>query len=121
MDGYTTITIDSGTVSGTFYIPANQIQFLDQETLVNTGSSSITLYRDIANSSSYYRERIVCASFTQPVYYSGSGSSNGVYLSDASITSYSPLAQLYRDSYLFEPLLIFLLFLLVTLKVVKRR
>lgn len=117
MDDYAMVTLDGGSLSGDWYVSKALVQFLTSD-LGNSGSSTIYLYRSLDSSGNYSREYISISSLGSAVYHPSSG--NNSYINGYSVSYTSMAAQIYRQAYLFEPLLILLLGFLVVVRLVKK-
>lgn len=107
-DEFCTITID-GQYAGTYYIGAQNVQYIEDGTLFNTGTSTITLY---ASKDSTGYPRIQIPSLSSPRYYANY-SSNYVVITDISRTDFNISTQLYRLNQKYSStIIIFMLFLL---------
>lgn len=107
-DEFCTITID-GQYAGTYYIGYQNVQYIEDGTLCNTGTSSITLYRS-KDTSSY--PRIQIPSLGSPRYYANNGTSY-VVISDISRTDFNMASQIARLNTKYQStIIIFMLSLL---------
>lgn len=89
-DGICTITID-GSYPGQYYIPCNQVQYIEENTLINRSSSTIYLYK--SNSSSY--PRIQCQFNSFPIYQTGT-TTGSITITNITYTQFNLQAQIER-------------------------
>lgn len=100
-----TISID-GQYAGEYYVSCNYVSYLEDGTLYNNGSNTITLYPS-KDHETY--PRISVSSLSTPVYYSGSGY-NYVDVTDITRTDFNVYSQIYRFNSLYaQPLIVFCL------------
>lgn len=92
MDGYSIVTIDGSSYSGDYYINDVQVKYLT-DTLGNSGSNTIYLYKSIGNKSSDY---IRIDSLGLPYYYRNKNYDYEL-VSGYSKVSFNPKAYLLRD------------------------
>ncbi len=102
-----TVTFE-GDHGGTYYVPCEYVESIDQETLINTSNTTITLYPSIRhyngnNSYNYIRLN----SYSYPLYYS-SYSSYDEITNVSNVTFNSNAAKAFSLSYIN----LFLMFLL---------
>lgn len=100
MDDACTVTFE-GDQGGTYYVACNLVEYIDNESLVNTGNTTIYLYSDIqqgTNSAS-----ISIPAFSYPRYYSGN---QYRYITNAYNISFNSNSSYYRDFDLVEIVLI---------------
>lgn len=108
-DDFCTITID-GSRGGEYYVACQYVPYLENGTLYNNGSNTITLYSS-KNHDTY--PRIQISSLSLPYYYSGSGY-NGVLINDISRTDFNLRSQIFRFNNIYaEPVIFFCLIVLM--------
>lgn len=109
-DEICTVTID-GSYAGTWYVPAQYVSYLENGTLYNNGSNTITLYSS-KNHETYPRISIPALGY--PVYFASS-QYNGVTITNISRTDFNLYSQIHRFNNLYAQSLIFFLLLLLLL------
>lgn len=114
MDDYCTVTF-TGTKGGTYYVACSLVEYLNEE-LVNTGSSTIYLYKDILQGSS--EDTITIAAGSYPRYGSGY---NYYYITNADNVSFNNRAYFYRERGLVDIVLISLLVSINFIRLMVRR
>lgn len=111
-----TVTID-GNYGGTYYTSCSSIQYIEDGSLFNIGSSTITLYPQKSNQN---YPRISIPSNSYPRYYANSSTSY-VELTNISRTDFNIYSQIYRYNERYSSIIIsFMLIFLCMYKVVKR-
>lgn len=117
MEGYTTVTItgEDSNINGTWYVPANQVQYINDE-LINFSSSSISLYK---NTSSSY-PRISLPSNQNPIYYDNGYNNYYSFSVNPDQVSFNINSQIYRIAPYWEPIICTLLFFLVFARLIRR-
>lgn len=88
-----TVTFD-GTYGGTYNVPCDQVQYINDE-LINVGSSS-TIYLYPAAAQSSRNQYIALQSMLYPRYYSGSGYGY-TEITNASNVTFNGLGNLYAE------------------------
>ena len=63
-----TVTID-GSYSGTYYVPCEYVDLINNDSLINTSNTTITLYPSIRHYNSNSYDYIRCNSYSYPIYY----------------------------------------------------
>lgn len=116
-DDLCTVDID-GRYAGTWYVPAQYVSYLENGSLYNTSSNTITLYNS-KNHDTYPRIQIPALSL--PYYYSSS-IYNGTLINDISRTDFNLRSQIYRFNNIYaEPLIFFLLAVLCFNRLIRGR
>lgn len=91
MDDYCTVTF-TGDQGGTYYVACNLVEYIDDESMVNTGSSTINLYSSPQQSSN--SAAISIPAFSYPRYYSGN---NYRYITNADNISFNFRSSFHRE------------------------
>lgn len=107
-DEFCTVTIN-GNYGGTYYVGYQNVQYLEDGTLYNTGTSTITLYAS-KDSSGY--PRISIPSLSRPRYYASSNI-NYVTITDISSTNFNMASQLARFNTRYSSAVISILLILL--------
>lgn len=100
MDDYCEVTF-TGTKGGTYYTACNLVQYISDDNLVNTGSSTIYLYSSPQQSNNSYDIQI--SAFSYPSYYSGN---TRYYITNATNISFNNRAHYYREHDMVEIVLL---------------
>ena len=115
MDDYCTVTFE-GDQGGTYYVAANLVEFIDDESLVNTGSSTIYLYTSPQSGTN--TAAISIPAFSYPRYGSGY---DYHYITNAHNITFNNRAYFVRDFDVVEVVLLTLLASLSFIRVIFRR
>lgn len=115
MDDYCTVTFE-GDQGGTYYVAANLVGYIDDESMVNTGNSTIYLYTRPQQGTNEYT--ISIPAFSYPRYYSGSYYR---YITNAHNITFNNRAYFIRDFDVVEVVLLTLLASLSFIRVIFRR
>lgn len=99
MDDACEITFE-GTRGGTYYVACNLVEYIGEE-LVNTGSSTISLYPDFQQGIN--QNTITIPALGYPYYTSGT---QRYYITDATNISYNFASSFYRERGMVEIVLI---------------
>lgn len=111
------VTID-GRYAGTYYVACQYVSYLENGSLYNNGSNTISLYPS-KNHETY--PRISVSSLSLPFYYTSSNF-NGSLISDISRTDFNLYSQLYRFNSIYaQPLLLLALLLVVFNRLLRGR
>lgn len=115
MDDYCTVTFE-GDQGGTYYVACPLVEYIDNESMVNTGNSTINLYTSPQQgNNSYY---IQIQSFSYPRYYSGN---NYHYITNAHNISFNNKSNYYRNFDVVEISLLTLLASLAFIRTLSRK
>lgn len=91
MDDYCTVTFE-GDQGGTYYVACSLVEYIDDESMVNTGNSTINLYSSPQQGSN--TNYISIPAFSYPRYYSGNSYH---YITNADNISFNFRSHFYRD------------------------
>lgn len=103
MDDFCTVTF-TGDQGGTYYVACNLVEYINDESMVNTGSSTISLYSSPQQGTSTVAIQI--PAFSYPRY---SYNNNYRYITNASNISFNNRAYFERDYGMVEVVLLTML------------
>lgn len=115
MDDYCTVTFE-GEQGGTYYCACNLVGYIDGDTMVNTGSSSISLYTSIQQGTS--TAYITIPAFSYPRYTSGN---QYRYITNATNITFNNRANFIRNFDVVEIVLLTLLVSVGFIRLIVRR
>lgn len=106
----------NGDQGGTYYVPCDQVQFISSD-LINTSSSSISLYKSLDSGSSYSSD-LIMPPLSHPRYYFGNSYR---YVTNVSDVKFNGLGNMYAErDYLMLGVLFFICFYIMV-RLFKRR
>ena len=109
MSEIVTVTID-GTFEGTYYCSADSVSYISGE-FINTGSTTIYLYKSLSDHSEYIR----LSTLSTPQYYRSYN--NTVNITDVTKVEFNLAGQMYRMKPVTDLLLLFIISVFCILKV----
>lgn len=115
MDDYCEVTFE-GDQGGTYYVACSLVEYIDNESMVNTGNSTINLYT--SPQQGYNTNYLSIPAFSYPRYYSGN---NYHYVTNAHNISFNNKSNFYRNFDVVEITLLTLLASLAFIRTLSRK